>query len=56
LAIMSAWLLGASRVIAIDQVPERLQMAREKGKAEVIDLTREDVFDRLQDDDRWPGS
>ena len=48
MAIMSAWLLGASRVIAIDQVPERLQMAREKGNAEVIDLTREDVFDRLK--------
>jgi threonine dehydrogenase-like Zn-dependent dehydrogenase len=48
MAIMSAWLLGASRVIAIDQVPERLQMAREKGKAEIIDLTREDVFDRLK--------
>ena len=48
MAIMSAWLLGASRVIAIDQVPERLQMARENGKAEIIDLTREDVFDRLK--------
>jgi threonine dehydrogenase-like Zn-dependent dehydrogenase len=48
MAIMSAWLLGASRVIAIDQVPERLQMAREKGRAETIDLTREDVFDRLK--------
>jgi threonine dehydrogenase-like Zn-dependent dehydrogenase len=48
MAIMSAWLLGASRVIAIDQVPERLQMAREKGRAETIDLSREDVFDRLK--------
>jgi len=48
MAIMSAWLLGASRVIAIDQVPERLQMAREKGRAETIDLTRDDVFDRLK--------
>jgi threonine dehydrogenase-like Zn-dependent dehydrogenase len=48
MAIMSAWMLGASRVIAIDQVPERLQMAREKGRAETIDLTREDVFDRLK--------
>jgi len=48
MAIMSAWLLGASRVIAIDQVPERLQMAREKGRAETIDLRREDVFDRLK--------
>ena len=48
MAIMSAWLLGAGRVIAIDQVPERLQMARERGRAETVDLTREDVFDRLK--------
>jgi threonine dehydrogenase-like Zn-dependent dehydrogenase len=48
LAIMSAWLLGAGRVIAIDQVPERLEMALTKGRAETIDLTREDVFDRLK--------
>ena len=48
MAIMSAWLLGASRVIAIDQVPERLRMARAQGRTEIIDLTREDVFDRLK--------
>jgi threonine dehydrogenase-like Zn-dependent dehydrogenase len=48
MAIMSAWLLGAGRVIAIDQVPERLEMARTRGRAETIDLTREDVFDRLK--------
>jgi threonine dehydrogenase-like Zn-dependent dehydrogenase len=48
MSIASAWLLGAERVIAIDQVPERLAMAREKGRAEIIDLTREDVFDRLK--------
>ena len=27
-AIQSAWMLGAGRVIAIDRVPERLEMAR----------------------------
>jgi threonine dehydrogenase-like Zn-dependent dehydrogenase len=48
MAIMSAWLLGAERVIAIDHVPERLEMALEKGRAETIDLSREDVFDRLK--------
>src|SRR3954468_22257020 len=31
-AIRSAWMLGAGRVVAIDRVPERLQMA-EQGKA-----------------------
>jgi threonine dehydrogenase-like Zn-dependent dehydrogenase len=35
-AIKSAFLLGAERVIAIDHVPERLVMAREKGGAETI--------------------
>ena len=27
-AIRSAWMLGAGRVVAIDRVPERLEMAR----------------------------
>jgi threonine dehydrogenase-like Zn-dependent dehydrogenase len=48
MAIKSAWLLGAERVIAIDSVPERLLMAETQGQAEVINFEREDVFDRLQ--------
>ncbi|NGM20156.1 glutathione-dependent formaldehyde dehydrogenase [Roseomonas stagni] len=48
MAIISAWLLGAGRVIAIDRVPERLEMARVHGKAEVIDFTSQDVYDQLQ--------
>jgi threonine dehydrogenase-like Zn-dependent dehydrogenase len=47
-AIRSAWMLGAGRVIAIDRVPERLQMARD-GKAETIDFEKEKVYDRLQE-------
>jgi Zn-dependent alcohol dehydrogenase len=43
MAIISAWLLGAQRVIAIDQVPERLAMARTNGRAETIDLHNEDI-------------
>ena len=35
-AIQSAYLLGAGRVIAIDRFRERLDMARDIGKAEVI--------------------
>ncbi|MFC4449055.1 zinc-dependent alcohol dehydrogenase [Halorussus aquaticus] len=46
-AIQSAWMLGAGRVVAIDRVPERLQMAREHGDAETIDFEDEDVYDRL---------
>src|SRR3954453_20596539 len=48
MAIKSAWLLGAERVVAIDAVPERLRMAAESGLAEVINYEREDVFDRLK--------
>jgi threonine dehydrogenase-like Zn-dependent dehydrogenase len=47
-AIRSALLLGAKRVIAIDTVPERLQMATEAG-AETLDSMEDDVFERLRD-------
>ena len=47
--IASAWLLGAGRVIAIDREPERLQMAAARNKAEVIDLTQTDVYEKLKD-------
>lgn len=46
-AIQSAKMLGADRVIAIDRVPERLEMAREHGGAEIVDFESEDVYDRL---------
>src|SRR5581483_4464937 len=42
-AIKSAWMFGAGRVIAIDGVPERLEMAHDWGKAEIIDNTKEHV-------------
>jgi threonine dehydrogenase-like Zn-dependent dehydrogenase len=48
-AIQSAWMLGAGRVIAIDRVPERLEMARRYGKAETIDFSQVDVYERLQE-------
>jgi threonine dehydrogenase-like Zn-dependent dehydrogenase len=47
--IQSAWMLGAGRVIAIDTVPERLQMAREKSKAETIDFMKDKVYDVLME-------
>ena len=37
-AIQSAWMLGAGRVIAIDREPERLRMAAENSKAEIINF------------------
>ncbi|HEV7401433.1 MAG TPA: zinc-dependent alcohol dehydrogenase [Chthoniobacteraceae bacterium] len=55
MAIQSCWMLGAGRVIAIDRVPERLAMAREKGKAETINFDEEDVYERLQEMTRGRG-
>jgi threonine dehydrogenase-like Zn-dependent dehydrogenase len=47
-AIHSAWWLGAERVIAIDHIPRRLEMAREWGHAETINFDEEDVPERLK--------
>jgi threonine dehydrogenase-like Zn-dependent dehydrogenase len=41
-AIASAFMLGAARVIAIDRLPERLEMARSIG-AVIVDFGEEDV-------------
>ena len=45
--IQCAWMLGAGRVIAIDRVPERLEMARIHGKAETLNFDEEPIHDRL---------
>lgn len=49
MAIKSAWLFGAGRVIAIDRLPERLKMAEEFGEAETINFDNEGVYDRLME-------
>ena len=46
-AVKSAYLLGAGRVIAIDRVPERLRMAREKAGAITINYEEADVYESL---------
>ncbi|MDZ4759536.1 MAG: zinc-dependent alcohol dehydrogenase, partial [Alphaproteobacteria bacterium] len=48
-AIKSAWMLGAGRVIAIDCVAERLELARSHGKAETINFEETDVYEKLQE-------
>src|SRR5687767_2650260 len=55
-AIRSAYLLGAQRVIAIDRIPERLDMAEKKGGAETINYESEELFDVLKEktDGRGP--
>jgi threonine dehydrogenase-like Zn-dependent dehydrogenase len=42
-------MFGAGRVIAIDRVPERLEMARTYGKAETIDFAEKPVYETLQE-------
>jgi threonine dehydrogenase-like Zn-dependent dehydrogenase len=50
MAMQSARLLGAERVIAIDRFPERLQVAREKAQAETINYAESDsVLDELKE-------
>jgi threonine dehydrogenase-like Zn-dependent dehydrogenase len=48
MAIRSAVLLGAKQVISIDNVPERLEMAR-AGGAIAINFDQESVLDRLKE-------
>lgn len=48
-AIQSAWMLKAGRVIVIDEVPERLHMAETIGKAETINFSEVDVYERLME-------
>jgi threonine dehydrogenase-like Zn-dependent dehydrogenase len=47
-AIASAQLLGAGRVIAVDTIPSRLEMARGLG-AEVIDYNAEDPIEMIRE-------
>ena len=49
MTIQSAWLQGAGRVIAFDTVPERMEMARTMGKAEVYDFMKDAPHDVLKD-------
>jgi threonine dehydrogenase-like Zn-dependent dehydrogenase len=48
-AIKSAYLLGAERVIAIDEIPGRLRMAAEEGKAETLNFSDQEIYDKLSE-------
>ncbi len=48
MTIVSARILGAGRVLAVDQVPDRLERARKLG-AEVIDFSREDPVEAIRE-------
>jgi threonine dehydrogenase-like Zn-dependent dehydrogenase len=48
-AIVSAYLLGAERVVAIDRFPERLTLAEKHGKAIPLNYEKTDVLSTLKD-------
>lgn len=48
-AIKSAYMLGAERVIALDRIPVRLEMAEQQGGAEVINYEGIDVVEQLKE-------
>ena len=48
-AIKSAYLLGAARVIAIDNIPERLELAAREGKAETLDFDDVNLLAKLEE-------
>ena len=47
--LLSAKLLGAERVIAIDRFPERLKMAQEEHDAIIINYEETDVYEAIQE-------
>lgn len=49
MAIQSAWMMGAERVISIDRVPERLAMSAAAGRAEIINFEKQDVKETLDE-------
>jgi threonine dehydrogenase-like Zn-dependent dehydrogenase len=49
LAILSAFLQGAERVIALDQIPHRLELARRKSDAETLDFSDSDLQQKLRE-------
>ena len=48
-AIRSAYLLGAERVIAIDRIPERLELAEKEAGAEVLNYEQDAVLEELKE-------
>ena len=55
-AALSCKLLNAGRVVMIDRVPSRLEMAREKLGVETLHLDEDDIYERLREmtDGRGP--
>jgi len=48
-AIKSAYMLGAERVIAIDRIPERMRLAQDVCRAEVLNYQEVDILEALKE-------
>ena len=55
-AIQSAKVMGAGRIIAIDTVPERIELARKAGATDIIDFAEEDVYERIKEISKGKGA
>jgi threonine dehydrogenase-like Zn-dependent dehydrogenase len=55
-AIQSASIQGAGRVIAIDTVPERLELAKKAGATDIIDFAGDDVMERIKEISKGQGA
>ncbi len=54
-AIKSASIMGAERIIAIDDIPERLALAQKAGATDIIDFKKEDVLERIKEITKGQG-
>ena len=55
-AIQSAKVMGAERIIAIETVPERIELARKAGATDIIDFAEEDVYERIKEISKGKGA
>ena len=56
MAMKAAWMRGAARVIGVDLLPYRLEMARRAAHAETIDASRQDVVQEVRDSTEGRGA
>lgn len=48
-ATIGARLLGAGRIIAVESIPKRIELARQFGADEIVDFTNGDVVEQIMD-------
>jgi len=55
-AIQSAKVMGAERIIAVENVPERIAFARQAGATDIIDYTKQDVLEAVKEITKGAGA